>query len=62
VIRFREISPLWQQKLSLWQLFEGLFSIWQYSELTLANFYALGKISLIENVKYFKNDLAIWSH
>ena len=25
-----EISPLWQQKISLWQFLDGLLSIWQF--------------------------------
>ena len=27
--RFGEITPLWQNLKTLWQYFEGLFSIWQ---------------------------------
>ena len=34
---FGEISPLWQNFTSLWQLFGGLFLIWQNSQPTLVN-------------------------
>ena len=36
--RFGEISPLWQNLKSLWQFFEGKFSIWQHLWPILANF------------------------
>ena len=38
VIRFDEISPLWQKFTRLWQIFEGLFLIWQNIRPTLAHF------------------------
>ena len=60
VTRFVEISPLRQQKLSLWQFLE--FSLWQSFEPTLANFYAIGQFFIIVNSQILKNDLAIWSH
>ena len=44
VTRFGEISPLWQEKLSLWQYLEGLLSLWQNFEPTLVNVYASGAI------------------
>ena len=37
VTRFCEISRLWQNIISLWQCFDGLFSIWQNCEPTLVN-------------------------
>ena len=37
VTRFGEISPIWQNLLSLWQYFEGIFSIWQSYETALVN-------------------------
>ena len=37
VTRFGEILPLWQKFTSLWQIFNGLFLIWQNAEPTLAN-------------------------
>ena len=36
VTRFGEILPLWHNFKSLGQIFEGLFSIWQSFNLTLA--------------------------
>ena len=36
--RFGENSPLWQNPLSLWQYFEGIFSNWQKYETDLVNF------------------------
>ena len=47
VTRFSENSPLWQQKLSLWQFFEGLFTIAQNFKPTLAIFYAIGQIFIV---------------
>ena len=38
VTRFGEISPLWQQNLSIWAILEVLFSLWQYFEPTLGKF------------------------
>ena len=38
VTRFDEISPLWQNLKSLWQIFEGKFSIWQNLGPILAKF------------------------
>ena len=37
VTRFCEISPLWQKFTSRWQIFDGLFLIWQNAQPTLAN-------------------------
>ena len=37
VTRFGEISPTWQKFTSLWQIFDGLFLIWQNAEPALAN-------------------------
>ena len=37
VTRFGEISPTWQKFTSLWQIFDGLFLIWQSAKPTLAN-------------------------
>ena len=37
VTRFGENSPLWQKFTSIWQIFAGLFLIWQNAENTLAN-------------------------
>ena len=34
VIRFGEISPLWQKFTSLWQIFDSLLLIWQIAEPT----------------------------
>ena len=35
VIRFGEISPLWQHFMNLCQMFVSLFRVWQFFELTL---------------------------
>ena len=35
--RFGDISPLWQNFKALWQFVEGLLSIWENFEPTLAN-------------------------
>ena len=37
VTRFGEISPLWQNFPSLWQISDSLFLIWQNVEPTLTN-------------------------
>ena len=52
VARFGDISPIWQQKFSLWQFLEGLFSLWQNLEPTLVNFYAFGKKCNVINEKW----------
>ena len=36
VTRFGEISPLWQNFMNLCQMVEGIFSVWQIFEPTLA--------------------------
>ena len=38
VIRSGKISPIWLKFKTLWQFFEGLFSIWRNPELTLVKF------------------------
>ena len=37
VTRYGEILPLWQKFTSLWQMFNGLYLIWQNTQPTLAN-------------------------
>ena len=37
VTRFGEISPFWLNLQSLWQYFDGIFSIWQSCETALVN-------------------------
>ena len=49
VTRFGEVSPLWQQKISLLQFLVGLISLWQNFQLTLANVYAIGQIFIVVN-------------
>ena len=59
VTRFDEISPLWQHWKNLWQCFEGLLSIWQNFEPTLANLLCY---FLVLNGQNWTDHLAIWSH
>ena len=47
VTRFGLISPLWQQKSSLFQFLDGPIILWQSFQLTLANFNAIGQIFII---------------
>ena len=49
VTRFGEISPLRQQKSSLFHFFEGSISLWQNFQRILANFYAIGQIFIFVN-------------
>ena len=58
VTRFGEISPLWLNCSSLWQLFEGLFSIWHNLEERLWHIYVVGQILIIVNGQRYKNNLA----
>ena len=39
VTRFGKIWPLWQKFTSLWQIFDGLFVIWQNAEPTVEKLY-----------------------
>ena len=56
---------LWPKVNKLWQAFEGLFSIWQHFEATLANFYVFVQFLCFCAIFLFykwQNNLAIWSH
>ena len=50
VTRFGDISPLWQNFKSLWQLWSGLFSVRQNFELIWQFNNAIGKIVSVANV------------
>ena len=54
VSRFGKISPLCQQKCSLWQSLEGSFSLWQNFDPTWANVYGFGQIIIVEYSKIWK--------
>ena len=54
-----EISTLWQELKCLWQLYEGLFSIWQIMLPTSANF---GQYFMVLNGQIMKTVKVIWSH
>ena len=41
---------------------EGLFSVWQFFEPTLAKLFFLGQPFNPVHGKIFKNNIAIWSH
>ena len=63
VTRFSEISPHWQNLVSLWQSFEGLFSIWPYFEPILAILlFAVGQNFIDGNDQILKNNVDIWSY
>ena len=62
VTRFGEISTLWQNHLSLWQYFAGIFRIWQNDEIALVNFASHLANFHSCNEQILKNNLAIWSH
>ena len=59
---FGEISPLWQQKLSVRQFLVGLFSYEQNFETALANVFAIRLLVIVLNSQILKNILGIWSH
>ena len=60
---FGEISPLGQTFKSILQTFEGLFSVWQSFEPTLAQiFMNFGQIWAFVSCQIMKNILAVWSH
>ena len=59
VTRFGKILPLWQKFSSIWQIFNGLFLIWQNAEPTLAIF---GQFFIVSNGQILKNNLTIGSH
>ena len=51
VTRFGEISPFWQEFLSLGPFYEALYRILQTFKPTLAFFILLGKFCLLYNAK-----------
>ena len=61
VTRFGKMSPIWRNKLRLWQNVDGLISIWKNFESTLAKFYAIGQIFMIVHGKILKSCQNIWS-
>ena len=63
VTRCGKISPFWQKFPSLWQMFQGLFLVWQNAEPTLANFGTLlGKFFIVANGQILEINITIWSH
>ena len=55
VTRFGEISPLWQNFTSLWQISGGLHLIWQIVEPTFGEFVTLlGYFLSVQMAKYWK--------
>ena len=58
---FGENLPLWQNKPRIWQLFDGLFSIWQKFEPIFAKNYAIRQIFINANGQILNRYLAIWS-
>ena len=62
VTKFGEISPLWHNLQSLGQFLDGLFTIWQNFEPTLASFIYFW--ANFHRCKWpnVENDIAIWSH
>ena len=52
---YGEILPLLQQKLCLWRFLDGLFSLWQIFEPTLAYFCVIRQIFIIVNSQILKN-------
>ena len=57
-----EILPLGQTFKNPKQTIEGIFSVWQNFELTLAIFMHIGQISIVVSSQIMKNIQAIWSH
>ena len=59
VIRFCEISPLWQKFGTIFQIYlifdKVLNPLWH-------NLYALRQFCILENGQILKNNLTIWSH
>ena len=59
--RFAEISPLWQHLMNLCQMVEGLVSVWQIFEPTLAKLLCFGLPVNVDHGQKLMNDIAIWS-
>ena len=62
VTRFGEISPLWQNFTSLWQIVDSLFLIWHMLILFGRIGYIIGLIFIVANSQILKKILTIWSH
>ena len=54
VIRFVEISPLWQNSASLWAILRAKISTWQNFKPSLGNCYSFGKFTLLYTAQYWK--------
>ena len=59
VTRFGKIVPLRQMFTCLWQIFQGIFLIWQNAEPNLTN---IGLIFIVANGQILKTNLNILSH
>ena len=62
VVRFGEISPLWQTLKWLRQFNQGLFCIWQKCYLLWQILYTIGQFFMVVNGQIMKTTKAIWSH
>ena len=62
VTRFGEISSLWQNFTSFWQILTVYFLFGKILSLLWKIWYTVGLIFIVANAKILKNNLIIWSH
>ena len=60
--RFGEISPLWQNFTSLWQILTIYFIFGKMLSLLWKTWNIIGLIFIVANGKILNNNLTIWSH
>ena len=57
-----QCDQIWRNFITLKQILEALFSIWQNFEPSLTKKYAFEPNSIVENGQIFRNNLAICTH